>query len=162
MPYHGAGWREEQPLHSTRGQHVGRRPRRTEADGGHNGGPGPTKRDTEGDTYYTWAEQSSPVLRPWDSASVQETVEHPRQPTAFPRPAALRSSASPVQMPAPRPQQLVLLLAAAWSLGLLRVAAAEGGGGPCELSVERGSALYNFSLAAPTPAHRHGVLSEDG
>lgn len=65
-------------------------------------------------------------------------------------------------MPAPRPQQLVLLLAAAWSLGLLRVAAAEGGGGPCELSVERGSALYNFSLAAPTPAHRHGVLSEDG
>ncbi|XP_037430686.1 uncharacterized protein LOC119296392 isoform X3 [Triticum dicoccoides] len=65
-------------------------------------------------------------------------------------------------MPAPRPQQLLLLLAATWSLGLLCLAAPEGGGGSCELSVERGGALYNFSLAAPTPAHRHGVLSEDG
>lgn len=57
---------------------------------------------------------------------------------------------------------LLLLLAAAWSAGLICIAAGESGGGSCELSVARGGALYNFSLAAPTPAHRHGVLSEDG
>ncbi|XP_047086611.1 uncharacterized protein LOC124698135 [Lolium rigidum] len=58
--------------------------------------------------------------------------------------------------------RLLLLVAATWSLGLLCPAAGEAGGGSCELSVARGGALYNFSLAAPTPAHRHGVLSEDG
>jgi hypothetical protein len=53
---------------------------------------------------------------------------------------------------------LLLLLAAACSSGL----AGAAGGGSCELSVERGGALYSFALAAPAPAHRHGVLSEDG
>ena len=57
---------------------------------------------------------------------------------------------------------LLLLLAAAWSISLLCLAAGEAGCGSCELSVTQGGALYNFSLAAPTPAHRHGVLSEDG
>jgi hypothetical protein len=65
-------------------------------------------------------------------------------------------------MPAPKLRLLLLLVAAIWSLGLLCPAAGEAGGGSCELSVARGGALYNFSLAAPTPAHRHGVLSEDG
>ncbi|KAL6644902.1 hypothetical protein ACP70R_013982 [Stipagrostis hirtigluma subsp. patula] len=57
----------------------------------------------------------------------------------------------------------LLLLAAACSFGL---PAAEGGGGggggSCEFSVARGGELYSFNLAAPTAAHRHGVLSEDG
>jgi hypothetical protein len=66
-------------------------------------------------------------------------------------------------MPAPKSRlMLLLLVAATWSLGLLCAAAGEAGGGSCELSVARGGALYNFSLAAPTTAHRHGVLSEDG
>uniref|UniRef100_A0ACD5YN26 Uncharacterized protein n=1 Tax=Avena sativa TaxID=4498 RepID=A0ACD5YN26_AVESA len=67
-------------------------------------------------------------------------------------------------MPAPNPH-LLLLLAAAWSAGLFCLvtgSTGESGGGSCELSVARGGALYNFSLAAPTPAHPHGVLSEDG
>ncbi|KAJ1297564.1 hypothetical protein BS78_01G386300 [Paspalum vaginatum] len=55
---------------------------------------------------------------------------------------------------------LLILLAAACSCG--RAGAGAAGGGSCELSVERGGELYSFALAAPTPAHRHGVLSEDG
>jgi len=57
------------------------------------------------------------------------------------------------------PPLLLLLLAAACSCG---PAGGTGGGGSCELSVARGGELYSFALAAPTPAHRHGVLSEDG
>ncbi|KAF8683824.1 hypothetical protein HU200_044762 [Digitaria exilis] len=53
---------------------------------------------------------------------------------------------------------LLLLLAAACCCGI----AGEAGGGSCELSVARGGELYSFALAAPTPAHRHGILSEDG
>uniref|UniRef100_A0ACD5XP53 Uncharacterized protein n=1 Tax=Avena sativa TaxID=4498 RepID=A0ACD5XP53_AVESA len=67
-------------------------------------------------------------------------------------------------MPAPN-LLVLLLLAAAWSAGVFCLATGstgESGGGSCELSVEHGGALYNFSLAAPTPAHPHGVLSEDG
>jgi len=62
--------------------------------------------------------------------------------------------------PGPRlpPLLLLLLLAAACSSGLT----GGGEGGSCEFSVARGSELYSFDLAAPTPAHRHGVLSEDG
>jgi hypothetical protein len=66
-------------------------------------------------------------------------------------------------MPPPRPRLpplllIHLLLAAACSCGLTGA----GEGGSCEFSVERGGELYSFDLAAPTPAHRHGVLSEDG
>ncbi|XP_066388939.1 uncharacterized protein [Miscanthus floridulus] len=62
--------------------------------------------------------------------------------------------------PGPRlpPLLLLLLLAAACSSGLTGA----GEGGSCEFSVERGGELYSFALEAPTPAHRHGVLSEDG
>ncbi|RLN41577.1 uncharacterized protein C2845_PM01G12120 [Panicum miliaceum] len=66
-------------------------------------------------------------------------------------------------MPAPGPRlpppPLLLLVVAA---GCSCCLASAGGGGSCELSVARGSELYSFALAAPTPAHRHGVLSEDG
>ncbi|CAL4938972.1 unnamed protein product [Urochloa decumbens] len=69
---------------------------------------------------------------------------------------------APGPRPPPRPVLLlfILLFAAACSCGL--AGAGGGGGGSCELSVTRGGALYSFALAAPTPAHRHGVLSEDG
>jgi len=62
--------------------------------------------------------------------------------------------------PGPRlpPLLLLLLLTADCSSGLTGA----GEGGSCEFSVERGGELYSFALAAPTPAHRHGVLSEDG
>lgn len=69
-------------------------------------------------------------------------------------------------MPPPGPRLppllllLLLLLGAACSCGLTVTGAGEGGS--CEFSVARGSELYSFDLAAPTPAHRHGVLSEDG
>uniref|UniRef100_A0A0D9VT00 Uncharacterized protein n=1 Tax=Leersia perrieri TaxID=77586 RepID=A0A0D9VT00_9ORYZ len=63
----------------------------------------------------------------------------------------------------PSREQRPLLLAAACGLLVCLVAGeGGGGGGPCELSVARGGAVYRFSLASPTPAHRHGVLSEDG
>ncbi|KAK3147525.1 hypothetical protein QOZ80_3BG0283440 [Eleusine coracana subsp. coracana] len=67
-------------------------------------------------------------------------------------------------MPAPAPRlPLLLLLVAACSFGLAAGGGAgEGGAGSCDFSVERGGELYSFALAAPTPAHRHGVLSEDG
>ncbi|TVU47414.1 hypothetical protein EJB05_07015 [Eragrostis curvula] len=72
-------------------------------------------------------------------------------------------------MPAPEPRLLppplrLLLLAAACSFGLALGASGGGAGdaGPCDFSVERGGDLYSFSLATPTLAHRHGVLSEDG
>ncbi|ONL97038.1 hypothetical protein ZEAMMB73_Zm00001d028783 [Zea mays] len=68
-------------------------------------------------------------------------------------------------MPPPGPRLpllllILLLLGAACSCGLTVTGAGEGGS--CEFSVARGSELYSFDLAAPTPAHRHGVLSEDG
>ncbi|RCV45237.1 hypothetical protein SETIT_9G437800v2 [Setaria italica] len=67
------------------------------------------------------------------------------------------------RLPLPPPPLLLLLLfAAACSCGLAGAAGGERGGGSCDLSVERGGALYSFALAAPMPAHRHGVLSEDG
>ncbi|KAG8063754.1 hypothetical protein GUJ93_ZPchr0003g17821 [Zizania palustris] len=34
--------------------------------------------------------------------------------------------------------------------------------GPCDFFVARRGAVYGFTLAPRTPAHRHGVLSEDG
>ncbi|XP_040377777.1 uncharacterized protein LOC102717143 isoform X1 [Oryza brachyantha] len=64
-----------------------------------------------------------------------------------------------------RGQRPLLLLAVACGFGLLICLAEEEGGagpGPCELSVAHGGRLYSFSLASPTPAHRHGILSEDG
>lgn len=74
------------------------------------------------------------------------------------------SFALPLRMPPPGPRLppllLLLLLGAACSCGLTVTGAGEGGS--CEFSVARGSELYSFDLAAPTPAHRHGVLSEDG
>jgi hypothetical protein len=68
-------------------------------------------------------------------------------------------------MPAPVPRlpPLLLLLVAACGFGLAAGGSGgEGGAGSCDFSVERGGELYSFTLAAPTPAHRHGVLSEDG
>ncbi|KAL6901915.1 hypothetical protein ACP4OV_004791 [Aristida adscensionis] len=75
--------------------------------------------------------------------------------------------------PPPRPRLLrlpppLVLLAAACGFGLAAAWGGGpggddgGGGGSCELSVARGGELYSFALAAPTAAHRHGVLSEDG
>jgi hypothetical protein len=79
----------------------------------------------------------------------------------------LAPSVTPTRMPAPvplLPPLLLLLLLAACGFGL--AAGGSGGGaggaGSCDFSVERGGELYSFALAAPTPAHRHGVLSEDG
>ncbi|KAF8721393.1 hypothetical protein HU200_023105 [Digitaria exilis] len=71
-----------------------------------------------------------------------------------------RSRASSAAPPRRMPPLLflLLLLAAACCCGI----AGDGGGGSCELSVARGGELYSFALAAPTPAHRHGILSEDG
>ncbi|KAJ6798808.1 uncharacterized protein M6B38_211085 [Iris pallida] len=51
---------------------------------------------------------------------------------------------------------LQILIAA---LILLPLAAS---GHRCDLSVRSSNALYNYSLASPTPKHPHGVLSEDG
>jgi len=107
------------------------------------------------------------------SSSSRGGIRHPgsapllsarRQPTRG-QARTLRASSvtPPLRMPAPGsrrppPLLLLLLLAAACSCG----PAGAGGGGSCELSVARGGELYSFALAAPTPAHRHGVLSEDG
>lgn len=60
-----------------------------------------------------------------------------------------------------RPPPLQLAVACGF-VHLICLAAVAGGGGPCEFSVARGGKLYSFSLASPTTAHRHGVLSEDG
>jgi hypothetical protein len=77
----------------------------------------------------------------------------------------LAPSVTPTRMPAPVPRlpPLLLLLVAACGFGLAAGGSGgEGGAGSCDFSVERGGELYSFTLAAPTPAHRHGVLSEDG
>ncbi|XP_052147478.1 uncharacterized protein LOC127766482 isoform X2 [Oryza glaberrima] len=60
-----------------------------------------------------------------------------------------------------RPPPLQLAVACGF-VHLICLAAVAGGGEPCEFSVARGGKLYSFSLASPTTAHRHGVLSEDG